>query len=172
MLTNRRTIRIQFGDWDPHGIVFYPRYFEFFDACTHALFERAGPLREKLLRTYHIDGISLVDVRTSFLRPSRYGDTVVIESRFAECGRSSFSVCQKLHNRKLLAVEGVEKRVWVVPTKRSPSRFKSQAIPQQIVPRCCGFRDRQRASGKAGDARFRKSERERDNGKTVEQADA
>ena len=96
MFTNRRTIRIQFGDCDSHGIVFYPRYFEFFDACRDALFARAGPPREKLLRTCHIDGISLVDVRISFLRPSRYGDTVAIESSFAACGRSSFSVGQKL----------------------------------------------------------------------------
>lgn len=60
MLTNRRTVRIQFVDCDPHGIVFYPRYFEFFDACTDALFERAGLPRMKMLRTYHIDGIPLM----------------------------------------------------------------------------------------------------------------
>ena len=153
MLTNRRTVRIQFGDCDPHGIVFYPRYFEFFDACTEALFP-------------------LVDVRTSFLRPSRYGDTVVIESSFTECGRSSFSVCHKLYNGKLLAVDGVEKRVWVVPSKHTPSRFKSQAIPQEIVERCCGFRGRQQASGKARNAKFRKAECKHDNGKAVEQANA
>ncbi|MGD1209732.1 MAG: thioesterase family protein [Candidatus Acidiferrales bacterium] len=104
--------------------LFYPRYFEFFDACTDALFERAGLPREKMLRTYHIDGIPLVDVRTSFLRPSRYGDTVVIESSFAECGRSSFSVCHKLYNGKVLAVEGVEKRVWV-------DAHQAQSIPIQ-----------------------------------------
>ena len=172
MLTNRRTVRIQFGDCDPHGIVFYPRYFEFFDACAEALFERVGLPREKLLRTYRIDGIPLVDVRTSFLRPSRYGDTVVIESSFTECGRSSFSVCHKLYNGKLLAVDGVEKRVWVVPSKHTPSRFKSQAIPQEIVERCCGFRGRQQASGKARNAKFRKAECKHDNGKAVEQANA
>ncbi|HXQ27299.1 MAG TPA: thioesterase family protein [Candidatus Acidoferrales bacterium] len=172
MLTNRRRIRIQFGDCDPHGTVFYPRNFEFFDACTDALFERAGLPREKLLRTYRMDGIPLVDVRTSFLRPSRYGDTVAIESSFAECGRSSFSVCHKLYNGKVLAVDGVGKRVWVVPSKRIPSRFKSQAIPQEIVERCCGLRDRRQASGKARNARFRKAERKHANGKAVEQADA
>jgi hypothetical protein len=32
MLINRRTIRIEWGDCDPAGIVFYPRYFEWFDA--------------------------------------------------------------------------------------------------------------------------------------------
>ena len=172
MLTNRRTIRIQFGDCDPHGIGFYPRYFDFFDACRDALVERAGLRREKLLRTYRIDGIPLVDVRTSFLRPSRYGDTVVIESSFAECGRSSFSVSHQLYNGKVLAVDRVEKRVWVVSSKRTPSRFKSQAIPKEIVERCCGSRGRRQATGKARDARFGKSEREHDNGKAVEQADA
>jgi hypothetical protein len=87
-------------------------------------------------------------------------------------GRSSFSVCHKLYDGKVLAVEGVEKRVWVVPTKPTPSRFKSQAIPQEIVEKCCGFRGRRQAIGKARDPRFRKSECEHDNGKAVEQADA
>ena len=29
MLTNIRTVRIEWGDCDPAGIIFYPRYFEF-----------------------------------------------------------------------------------------------------------------------------------------------
>jgi 4-hydroxybenzoyl-CoA thioesterase len=41
MLTNRREIQIEWGDCDPFGIVFFPRYFEYFDACTNALFHRA-----------------------------------------------------------------------------------------------------------------------------------
>ena len=31
MLTNRRDVRIVWGDCDPAGIVYYPRYFEMFD---------------------------------------------------------------------------------------------------------------------------------------------
>ena len=42
MLVNRRRVRIEWGDCDPAGIVFYPRYFAMFDASTHALFEAAG----------------------------------------------------------------------------------------------------------------------------------
>ncbi len=41
MLTNSRKVRIEWGDCDPAGIIFYPRYFEIFDASTSALFERA-----------------------------------------------------------------------------------------------------------------------------------
>ena len=42
MLVNRRTVRIEWGDCDPAGIVFYPRYFAMFDASTSYLFEAAG----------------------------------------------------------------------------------------------------------------------------------
>ena len=38
-LVNRRTVRIEWADCDPAGIVFYPRYFEMFDAATNYLFE-------------------------------------------------------------------------------------------------------------------------------------
>ena len=42
MLVNRRTVRIEWGDCDPAGIVFYPRYFAMFDASTSFLFEAVG----------------------------------------------------------------------------------------------------------------------------------
>ena len=40
-LVSRRTVEIEWGDCDPAGIVYFPRYFEIFDASTAALFERA-----------------------------------------------------------------------------------------------------------------------------------
>jgi Thioesterase superfamily len=89
------------------GFVFYPRCFEFFDAGSDALLEPTGLPRQKMLRTCQIDGIPFVEFRTSFLRPSRYGDTLVIESRFLECRWNS---CSVRHNGKVLAVEGVGKK--------------------------------------------------------------
>ncbi len=41
-LVNRRAVTIEWGDCDPAGIVFYPRYFAMFDASTAALFAVAG----------------------------------------------------------------------------------------------------------------------------------
>ena len=41
MLVYTRTTRIEWGDCDPAGIVFYPRYFAMFDSCTTALFSQA-----------------------------------------------------------------------------------------------------------------------------------
>src|SRR5262249_5764600 len=42
MLANRRLVRIEWGDCDPAGIVYSPRYFAIFDASTTALIERRG----------------------------------------------------------------------------------------------------------------------------------
>src|SRR5262245_12732559 len=61
--TFRREVRIEWGDCDPAGIVFYPRYLAFFDANTAYLFEAAGLPKADLVRTYDIVGMPLVDVQ-------------------------------------------------------------------------------------------------------------
>jgi len=61
MRVHRKQIYVEWGDCDPAGIVYYPRYFEYFDACTNALFESAGLPKPDLLRTYGIMGIPLVE---------------------------------------------------------------------------------------------------------------
>jgi 4-hydroxybenzoyl-CoA thioesterase len=41
MLSNIRKTRVEWGDCDPAGIIFYVRYFDFFDVSTTMLLERA-----------------------------------------------------------------------------------------------------------------------------------
>ncbi|HEV1996012.1 MAG TPA: acyl-CoA thioesterase [Candidatus Acidoferrum sp.] len=135
MLINRKKIYIEFGDCDPGGIVYFPRYFEYFDACTNALFERAGLPKPQMLKTFGIAGIPLVEAQARFLAPSQFGDTVMVESRVAEWGRSSFSVHHKLFKGKVLAVEVFEKRVWVKRAADGPMPFKGQTIPEEVKER-------------------------------------
>jgi 4-hydroxybenzoyl-CoA thioesterase len=60
MLTNTRKVRIEWGDCDPAGIVFYPRYFEMFETCIATLFERAtGMTKYQMLRQYDFPGDKL-----------------------------------------------------------------------------------------------------------------
>ena len=133
MLVNKRSIHIEWGDCDPLGIVYFPRYFEFFDACTNALFERAGLAKHKMLHKYAIAGIPLVEARARFLAPSSFGDTVVVESKITEWGKASFSVHHRLFNTDSLAAEGFEKRVWVVHAPGESKKIKSQPIPREII---------------------------------------
>src|SRR6202012_6001178 len=101
---NRRTIAIEWGDCDPAQIVFFPRYFAFFDACTAALFRKSGMTKREMLKAYDIIGIPMVDVHASFLAPSHYSDEVVIESEVIEWRRSSFRVRHRLYNKGVLCV--------------------------------------------------------------------
>ena len=81
MLTNRRPVRIEWGDCDPAGIVFYPRYFRMFDACTAHLLERGTGLRKaQLLQAHGFAGFPVVDNQARFIVPLRFGDDVTIES--------------------------------------------------------------------------------------------
>ena len=68
MLTNTRNTRIEWGDCDPAGIVFYPRYFAMFDTSTTMLFERAlGMNKIDYLKAYDFLGHPMVETRARFL---------------------------------------------------------------------------------------------------------
>jgi len=132
-LINRRTIHIEWGDCDPARIVHFPRYFAYFDACTAGLFKKAGLPKRKMLKTYGIIGIPLVDLRASFKAPSRFSDTVVVESEITEWRSSSFCVRHQLFNKNILAVECFEIRVWAAASEDDPERIESRPVPREVI---------------------------------------
>lgn len=135
MLTNRKKISIEWGDCDPAGIVYFPRYFEYCDACTNALFARAGFPKAQMLKRFGIAGIPIVDSRAKFLAPSQFGDTVEVESHIVNWGRSSFAVHHRIFRGKALAAEIDEVRVWVKRAKGGSGRLKGAAIPEEVKRR-------------------------------------
>ncbi len=129
--SNSHKVRIEWSDCDPAGIIFYPRYFEIFDAATSALFERAlGMTKLQLLKTFDIADFPLANTRARFLRPTRYGDDVVVNTT-ATMGHASFEIEHRLSFNGLVCVECTETRVWVV---RDPAtgRLRSHAVPEEV----------------------------------------
>ena len=138
MLVNRRMIRIEWGDCDPAGIVYFPRYFQHFDNCTVALFETATGLKKiEMVDDNEMAGIPMVNIRARFIVPSRYGDDVAVESQITEFRRSSFDVQHRLFRGKELAVECFETRVWTVRDPESGA-LKSAPIPKSVRDRFAG----------------------------------
>ena len=135
MLTITRNVRIEWGDCDPAGIVYFPRYFEYFDQCTAGMFEAVGFRKPALLQAYDIAGIPVVDVRSNFRVPSKFGDDVVILTTIPEWGRSSFKVHHRLMKGEVLAVEGFETRVWAAHDPARPGAIKARALPQELFER-------------------------------------
>jgi 4-hydroxybenzoyl-CoA thioesterase len=133
-----RKLTIEWGHCDPAGIVFNPRFFEFFDWSTALLLQAAlGVSKGDLLAAYGIAGVPLVDTKANFLRPSRFGDEVEIVSRVVAVGRSSFEIEHKLFNKAQLAVDGREKRVWTGRDEAS-GRLISLALPEEVARKLNG----------------------------------
>jgi 4-hydroxybenzoyl-CoA thioesterase len=135
MLTITRSVRIEWGDCDPAGIVYFPRYFSFFDACTAAMFEEVGLPKQALLRQYDIVGFPVVDVSAKFMIPSKFGEDVSIETSIREWKRSSFRVHHRLLKGPELAIEGFETRVWVGRHPDKPGAIKARPIPRELIDR-------------------------------------
>jgi 4-hydroxybenzoyl-CoA thioesterase len=134
MLTNTRTTRIEWGDCDPAGIIFYARYFDIFDVSTTMLIERAlGMKKIEYLKAYDFLGHPVVETRARFRAPTRFGDEVEIATAVVACGRSSFRLEHRLTAAGVLAAEGYETRVWVIRDPHDGKRMKAQPLPAELV---------------------------------------
>jgi 4-hydroxybenzoyl-CoA thioesterase len=134
MFTNTRMTRIEWGDCDPAGIIYYPRYFWIFDISTTMLVERAlGMKKIDYLKAYAFAGHPVVENRAKFRLPTRFGDEVKIDSTVVHCGRSSFKIEHRLTLDGTLAVEGTETRVWVGRNPDNPEQIRAQPLPTDLV---------------------------------------
>jgi 4-hydroxybenzoyl-CoA thioesterase len=132
--THRRTVRIEWGDCDPAGIVFYPRYFAMFDASTAELFRAAlGEPKIAWTRRFGLLGFPMVDTRAKFMIPSRYGDDIVFESRVREFRGASFDVEHIVWRGEARAIEASETRVMAAFDASRPNGIRSAKVPAEII---------------------------------------
>ena len=96
------------GDCDAAGTVFFPRYPEYGDVCTNALFAKAGLFKPAMIKSYSIIGIPLVDLRARFVVPSEV---------FRPDG--------------VLSLEILERRVWVRRVSETPVASRSEPIQRK-----------------------------------------
>ena len=91
-----RSVQVRFGDCDPAGIVFYPRYFEMFnnlveDWCADGLgtsFQELHGVRGLGLPTVHVE--------TDFVATSKLGDRLEAALSVLKIGGASVSVAIRL----------------------------------------------------------------------------
>ena len=83
----RHTVHARFGACDPVGIVYFPRYFDWFHQAMEAWFDGAlGHAYHTVLRHH---GLPAVHTEADYQRPIRFGESVTVELRVGELGRSS-----------------------------------------------------------------------------------
>jgi 4-hydroxybenzoyl-CoA thioesterase len=140
MLTNKRTVPVEFGHCDPSGIVYNPNYFIWFDFSVHALLARGGLTLKEMIAEFGIDGIPVVEYKSTFLAPARWGDELLIETSVINIHRCAFDIQHRVFIAGIRAAECVETRVCTAFDQRQ-GRVKARALPEKLVELFSGSRE-------------------------------
>ncbi len=126
--SNVLPVHVEFGHCDPAGIVWYPNFYEWFDAASHRLAERAG-VGLHALRARGFLGLPLMQTGASYHRPVRFGDDVEVHSEVVSFERRSFRVEHRILKDGVVHLEGFEVRFLGAPHPDDPLRLRAAEIP-------------------------------------------
>jgi acyl-CoA thioester hydrolase len=100
------TFRVEYGETDGQGRVFYANYLRFFDRGRFAYWVRAG-LAEDDIRHIEHDTV-IAEVHCTYRAPASFYDVVSVHARVARLGRSSLRMEFAMRNdsAKTLIAEG------------------------------------------------------------------
>lgn len=104
-------VQIGFGDCDPAGIVFYPNYYRWFDAATHAMFAAVGHDFRRFRRERGAVAWPLVDTGARFVAPAIAGERIEIHSSIAHWSGRAFRIEHRVLREGQVIVEGFEVRI-------------------------------------------------------------
>ena len=128
-MTFKTEFSISWGDCDPAGIVFYPRFYYWFDT-TFQRWLQANHLSQAILQErYGIIGTGAIDTGATFRSPLKDGDLIQIEANICDWSSKSFRVDYKCIRGDALSAEGFEVRGWF---KYLDGRLRSDIIPDEF----------------------------------------
>jgi 4-hydroxybenzoyl-CoA thioesterase len=81
-------IDVRFGDCDPAGVVYFPRFFDWFHQAMESWFDQAlGLPYSEVLQRY---GFPAVHTEADFIKPCSMGERIRVLLRVGKVGASSF----------------------------------------------------------------------------------
>jgi YbgC/YbaW family acyl-CoA thioester hydrolase len=92
------TMPVRFADIDHAGIVYYPRYFDYFHVAMEEFFRaRLGPRGYAELLDRDRIGFPAVSTQCEFKAPLRFGDTIDVEMSVIRLGTRSVTFCFRVY---------------------------------------------------------------------------
>jgi 4-hydroxybenzoyl-CoA thioesterase len=138
MLNHAIEIKVRWSEADPAGIVYYPRFFEWFDLATEGLFESQRLSWTEIFSKYRVVGMPIVESGARFASPVRYGELVRILSTVSEVRDRTFRVEHEVSVGERHCATGFEVRAWVARPEETGGRIVSTPFPEEIVARLRG----------------------------------
>lgn len=136
------SVRVRWSEADPAGIVFYPRFFEWYDLGAAALFEAVGLPWPEIFPRYEVVGVPIVESGATFVAPVRYGDVVSIRSAVAWVKEKTFRLEHAISVGPTVCARGFEVRAWVGRPDSPAGRLRARPIPEEVASRLRGSCER------------------------------
>ena len=136
------TVRVEFGDCDPAGIVWFPNFFGWIDAASRYFFSECGvPRWEETTRTIGVIGTPLVDTHSRFLKTASYGDTLAVHVTVKEWRDKSFVQTYRITREDAqgqpdLIMECEEVRIFAATRDDGKNGIRAVTVPASIRLLC------------------------------------
>lgn len=126
--------RVQWGDTDAAGIVFYPNYFRWFDHAGLEFLRALGLPLETLIAQHQII-LPIIDAGCRFYRPARYSDLLTIETTISELRPRTFRFEHRVACAGEITGIGYEVRGCVRSPASKDGKLELIAFPEEIRSR-------------------------------------
>jgi 4-hydroxybenzoyl-CoA thioesterase len=123
---------------DAAGIVFYPRFFEWYDLGCETLFAALGLPWPELFPRHGIVGVPILESGSRFVSPARYGDTLAVRAVVAWVKEKTFRMEYEIATGGRLCAAGFEVRAWVKRPAGPAEPIRAAPIPDEVARRLRG----------------------------------
>ena len=133
MITHAIDVQVRWGDVDAAGIVFYPRFYEWYDLACEALFDSLALSWPQTFPRYDIVGVPIVESGARFASPVRYGDTMRVAATVAWVKDKTFRMEYEISVDGRPCAWGFEVRAWVGRPSSPGERLQARVIPDEVA---------------------------------------
>jgi acyl-CoA thioester hydrolase len=128
----RTAIRVEWGDADPAGIVYYPNYFHWFAVGTMALLARWRLPFGELFRRRSA-GLPVIEAHARFLAAVSFEEALEVETVVAEVRTRAFRLEHTVWRADQRVAEGYEVRGWQRIDRDRPHEVTLLPIPDDLA---------------------------------------
>ena len=127
---------VRFGDCDPAGIVYFPRFFDFFHDAMETWFSAALGLPYAQVVMGRKIGFPAVHSEADFKVPCAFGEAIAVELRVGKLGRSSIALEYQVRGADGgLRLTGATTSVVMDLDPASPGFRRAVALPDDLRAR-------------------------------------
>jgi 4-hydroxybenzoyl-CoA thioesterase len=128
-ITKMYKIKVEWGDCDPYGIVFYPNFYKWMDSAQWNYFNKIKQPITRLEKLYGIVGLPLLHTEATYIAACYREDILIVETALVKLTKSTLKLEHVIKRKDKVVCYGYETRIWA---KNIDGKIVSEHIPREI----------------------------------------